>query len=93
MAPGSPRGIRGATLFYRDREEGLDERFQRIIEEAIEDICTLPEAWPVFLDETRRRVVSVFPYSVIYVLEDQEVLILAVMHDSREPGYWLSRLN
>lgn len=82
-----------ATLFYGTRGEGLDARFQLIIEDAIEDICSSPGSWPLFLDETRRRVVSIFPYSVIYVDEVDHVLIIAVMHDSREPGYWLSRLD
>jgi plasmid stabilization system protein ParE len=82
-----------ATLFYGTREDGLDARFHLLIEEAIEDICSLPEAWPLFLDETRRRIVNVFPYSVIYVSENDSVLIVAIMHDSRKPGYWLRRLS
>ena len=52
-----------ATFFYRTRENGLDARFQLLIEQAIDDICSSPEAWPIFLDEARRHVVSVFPYS------------------------------
>lgn len=82
-----------AALFCGPREDGLDARFQLIIEEAIEDICSLPVAWPLFVDETRRRVVDVFPYSVIYVHEENRVLMVAVMHDSREPGYWLDRIS
>lgn len=82
-----------AIFFYGTRENGLDSRFQLIIEEAIKDICSLPEAWPFLLDEVRRRVVDVFPYSVIYVEETDYVLILAIMHDSRNPGYWLRRLS
>lgn len=33
-----------AIFFYGTREDGLDSRFQLIIEEAIKDICSLPEA-------------------------------------------------
>ncbi len=81
-----------AALFYGTREDGLDARFQTIIEEAIEDVCSTPEAWPPFLEDTRRRVVNVFPYSVIYISEEASVLIVAIMHDSRKPGYWLNRI-
>jgi len=31
-------------------------------------------------------------YSLIYDLEDEYVFILAVMHSSRKPNYWVDRL-
>jgi hypothetical protein len=41
--------------------------------------------------ETRRVLVHVFPYAVLYSIEDGFVYIVAVMHCSREPGYWKTR--
>jgi hypothetical protein len=32
------------------------------------------------------------PYSLIYDLEEKQVVILAVMHEGREPNYWVERL-
>lgn len=34
----------------------------------------------------------VFPYAVLYSIEDDFILIVAVMHCSREPGYWKTRV-
>jgi hypothetical protein len=34
----------------------------------------------------------VFPYAVLYTIELDYVLIIAVMHTHREPGYWRRRL-
>lgn len=32
-----------------------------------------------------------FPYSLIYGIEGDEIVIIALAHQSREPGYWADR--
>ena len=47
-----------------------------------------------FLEKPVRRVrVSGFPYRIVFEEFDDCVHVLAIMHDSREPGYWKSRLS
>jgi len=41
----------------------------------------------------RKFLLARFPYSVYYLSRDDEVLILAVAHGSRRPGYWRHRLG
>jgi hypothetical protein len=40
----------------------------------------------------RRCLTHVFPYGVLYTVEPDFILIVAVMHGSREPGYWKRRV-
>ena len=42
---------------------------------------------------TRRRLVTAFPFSVVYTEEEYGVLIHAVADTRRLPEYWLSRLR
>ena len=42
-------------------------------------------------DEVRRCMARKFPYGILYTIEQDYILILAIMHCSREPGYWKSR--
>jgi toxin ParE1/3/4 len=37
-------------------------------------------------------VTHVFPYAVLYTIEPTFILIVAVMHCAREPGYWKTRI-
>jgi hypothetical protein len=55
----------------------------------------MPEAWPVWPGRTdvRPRVLQRFPYSIIYLVERNEIVIVAVAHHKRRPGYWLDRLR
>ena len=82
-----------AAHYYGCRELGLDERFVECIESAIESVCDSPKSWPLLEDDVRRRVVGVFPYSIIFIEHDNVIVIVAIMHDSREPGYWRKRLE
>jgi hypothetical protein len=41
----------------------------------------------------RRCLVHVFPYAVLFSIEPDHVLIIAITHCSREPGYWRHRIG
>jgi len=84
--------------WYDEREPGLGERFEGAARAAIEAIVNSPEAWAVWRgwqDEplVRSKGVKNFPYSVVYFVQDDRIIIVAVAHTSRRPGYWQSRLN
>jgi hypothetical protein len=34
-----------------------------------------------------------FPYSLFYTIDSGDLLILAVAHHRRRPGYWVGRLG
>ena len=66
--------------------------FRVIVSEAIRDLVQTPLRWQKYLHGTRRFVLHRFPFSIIY-LDDPEVLIIvAVAHNKRKPGYWKQRL-
>ena len=46
---------------------------------------------PSYEAGTRRYLFSVYPYSLIYRVTDQEITIVAVAHAKRKPGYWMNR--
>ena len=34
-----------------------------------------------------------FPYAIYYIIESSEIIIVAVKHDRRDPGYWRHRIR
>ena len=91
--PEALEDYQAAADWYRARSKSLALRFVGAIEDAILKITESPERWRVVDDDVRRCLTSVFPYGVLFTLESEFVLIVAVMHLSREPGYWKHRLN
>lgn len=82
-----------AGHYYAQRQPGLDLRFIVSVEEAIERILEDPYRWRPFDADVRRCLTCVFPYAVLYSIETGYVLIIAVAHCSREPGYWKHRIS
>jgi hypothetical protein len=63
------------------------------IEASIERVLEAPTRWRVIDDDVRRCLAHVFPYGILYTIEADFILIVAVMHFSREPDYWKGRLE
>ena len=82
----------GATRYYAERDPALALRFVETVENAIHRILEAPQRWRVLEDDVRRCLTHVFPYGVLYTVEPEFILIVAVMHGSREPGYWKRRI-
>ena len=75
------------------RQPGLDLRFIVSVEETIERILEDAHRWRPFDEDVRRCLARVFPYAILYTIEPDYVLIIAVAHCSREPGYWKHRIS
>jgi toxin ParE1/3/4 len=81
-----------AVRGYESGQPGLGERFILNVEGAIEGICQAPGRWTLLEQDVRRRLTRVFPYAIPYTIEESHVLIVAVMHCHRKPGYWRTRV-
>lgn len=82
-----------AAEYYETKVDGLGQRFLDEIDTAVADVSESPDRWPCFLLNARRRLLDRFPYMLVYLVEAEQVYILAVMHQRRKPGYWKKRLN
>lgn len=69
----------------------LGRRFFAEIRRAEHFIIGFPEAAEEIRPGVRRRILHQFRYSLIYSIEKESVLILAMAHHSRRPGYWVGR--
>ena len=80
-----------AAKFYERREPGLGDRFLDELESCLERIGEQPALGGAVTKTLRRRLLKKFPFSVIYAYEDEVVLVVAVAHMTRKPGYWKAR--
>jgi hypothetical protein len=62
------------------------------VENAIARIVEAPTRWRVIDEDVRRCLTRVFPFGILYTIEADFLLIVAVMHLSRVPNYWKSRI-
>ncbi|MEP7211877.1 MAG: type II toxin-antitoxin system RelE/ParE family toxin [Acidobacteriota bacterium] len=82
-----------AIAYYETCRAGLGIRFSREVHSTIERITRRPSAWPKNSKYTRRCLTTRFPFGVIYEIRKDDVLIIAVTHLNRKPGYWVDRIQ
>jgi plasmid stabilization system protein ParE len=82
-----------AVNYYNAQSEGLGYEFALEVRRTIERIIQYPEAWPQISQRTRRCRTNRFPYGVIYQIGRENLLIVAVMHLSRNPQSWTGRVK
>lgn len=81
-----------AAEYFDDQDEGLGNRFLEEIDKVMEEIAALPLAWPITKHGTRKRILlSPFPYTIHYKIVRDELVVVAVAHQGREPDYWKQR--
>ena len=89
--PAAQRELNEAAEFYDAEDPGLGDAFLDAIERAFKQIQAFPESSPISLGSLRTKVLPAFPLSLIYWIADDAIVILAVAHHRRRPGYWRDR--
>ena len=80
-----------AIEYYEECQDGLGLEFAKEVFATIERIVNFSQAWSKICENIRRCLVNRFPYGIIYTIQNDEIIILAVMHLNRKPKYWKER--
>jgi len=91
VLPAAAEEAREAAQWYAARNLAAAVGFELEIRRAFSEIAATPERWPVHLEGTRRFLLDRFPYEVVYQSRADRVLVIAIAHCRRRPGYWRER--
>ncbi|HTW94865.1 MAG TPA: type II toxin-antitoxin system RelE/ParE family toxin [Tepidisphaeraceae bacterium] len=81
-----------ATAWYDSHAgERLGNRFLAAVNASLDRIEMYPTAWPKLSASTRRCRLQQFPYGIVYQIRPDRILVVAIMHMHRRPGYWRDR--
>ncbi len=82
-----------AVLWYESKEVGLGRQFRQEIGHVLTRIIEDPLLWRERSGGYRRVNCPVFPYYIPYFIRDQKIIVAAIAHGRRKPGYWKSRIE
>jgi plasmid stabilization system protein ParE len=71
----------------------LGRRFDEAVQKAEALAAEFAEAGLLYKFGTRRVFPGKFKFSIVYVVREDEVVVLAVAPFRRKPGYWRSRAS
>lgn len=93
ILPGAQEEFESAVDYLNNQRAGLGNEFRNEVVATLREVIKHPEHGSAYFDGTRYRPVGRFRYIVVYTIRDGQVLIVAIMHEARRPGYWKTRLK
>jgi plasmid stabilization system protein ParE len=82
-----------AVVWFETRTEGKGVDSLDELDRIVRLVKAYPLASPQIDREIRRRLFARFPYSLIYGIDHNTIVIIAVAHSHRAPHYWIDRLK
>lgn len=85
------KDIKAAYEWYEGRRPNLGKEFIDEIETKINKVTENPDLYAAVYKEIRRALCKRFPYSVYFVKAEHDVVVIAVLHQRRNPAVWQTR--
>jgi plasmid stabilization system protein ParE len=89
--PSADRDVEAAATWYEYERSGLGLEFLDEVRSAYDRVVNSPFGYQVLRFGVRRALVRRFPYIVYFIIEDNVVEVIAVLHTSRNPAEWQRR--
>jgi plasmid stabilization system protein ParE len=91
LLPCAEEEIGEAFRWYSERSSSAANAFRSEVFAAIDSLAEDPTMWPADDEGVRYYILRRFPYTIHYEIADASVIVLAVAHQRRRPGYWQER--
>lgn len=81
------------TMDYREISTSLGRRFVKEFQDTLSTICQFPEIGVRTYGGAQKFHLDVFKYTIIYILLNDIIHIIAIAPQRKKPGYWKGRLK
>ena len=81
-----------AVAWYNQRSDGVGQEFLDEIDRVVHRAIRFPLSCPEIEPEIRRGLIPRFPYGLIYGIDGDTLVVIAVAHLHRHPRYWIERI-
>jgi hypothetical protein len=90
--PEAQEELHASLAWYEKQKAGLGQRFLESVSSGLGFIRNNSQVHAFFYKEYRRVLLKQFPFALVYrIVSDDEIVVVAVAHMKRKPGYWKKR--
>ncbi len=93
IRPEAEDDLKEAFLWYEDKSKGLGFEFLSQVEAGLKFIEENPKIFSAEYKGTRKHLIKRFPYKIIYLVEKDKIVILAITHSKRNPNLIKKRID
>jgi plasmid stabilization system protein ParE len=91
IAAGAEQDYAEALAWYAERSHQAANGFEAEIARALEAIAADPHRYPLCDARHRFYLTQRYPFQVVYRDASYGILVVAIAHAKRRPGYWQNR--
>jgi toxin ParE1/3/4 len=91
VRPEAQADLAETQKWYEERATGLGRQFVEAVDDTLVSITNNPQAYPAVRNVVRRALTKRFPYGVLFLVEEDTVVVLAILHQARDPELWSRR--
>jgi plasmid stabilization system protein ParE len=93
ILPDARSDMREAIDWYNSQKKGLGTKFFKHLAEAMKLVLENPHLFQIRYKEVRQANIKTFPFQVHFFIDEErhDVVVIAVLHTSRNPQIWKDR--
>jgi plasmid stabilization system protein ParE len=93
--PGAMADLRGIAQWYAARRPEGQARFFERLRLTIGRVERQPTSFPIVLEDAGVRKARILrtAYWIAFVMKDEQVRVIAVVHGARRPDFWVRRVR
>lgn len=91
--PQAEEELNQAVEYYESKQKELGLEFQLEVLNFINLILSYPKTWVEISTGYRRILLEKSPFSIVYSIENDSILIISIMNLHRKPFYWKNRIK
>ncbi len=92
IRPEARTDLLDAFQWYQEQRSGLGFDFKLCVDEVFSKLLKHPSIYKKVYNNIRRAVIQRFPFGIFYIIENDNIIILAVLHARRDPENWKNRI-
>ena len=83
--------IAEAYVWYEDKRGGLGDEFVFCLDACVSALIRNPFIYQKKYFEIRVGLIDRFPFATYYLVKENKIIIIAILHLSRNPKFWQKR--
>jgi plasmid stabilization system protein ParE len=91
LRPEAEQDLADAAAWYQEQRAGLGLEFLQEAQVVLSSIAERPLSYQVVHRAARRALLRRFPFGVFYRVEPSRIVVIGILHGSRDPGVWKGR--
>jgi plasmid stabilization system protein ParE len=93
IRPDAEIDLEESFQWYQEQSPGLGLEFLRCVDAAFDMIIENPRLYQNVYKNIRRTLTRRFPYEIFYIIEEDKIIVLAVLHAKRDPELLVERAS